>query len=104
MRRASLVALAICVVLSGMCVAAVWWGFGPSGLSLLLAAVFPGLFPAAFFGLIAYGYWCDYCSEQAKGILAPQFPFNLWHLLWLVLAAGILCAVVVLELCISMNA
>jgi hypothetical protein len=104
MRRASLVALAICIVLVGSCVAAVWLGFGPSGLNLLLVAVFPGLFPAAFFGLIAYGYWCDYRSEQARGILAPRFPFNLWHLLWLVLAAALLCAVVVLELCISVNA
>ncbi len=95
------VALAICVVLIGLCVAAMWWGLlthGPSGLDLFMLALFPGLFPAGFLCLIAYGYWCDYRSEQARGIVAARFQFNLSHLLWLVIAAAILCALVVLEL------
>ena len=89
------VALAICVVLVGLCVAAMWWGLSkrrPSALSLVMLALFPGLFPAGFLCLIAYGYWCDYRSEQARGILPPGFQFNLSHLLWLVVAAAILCA------------
>jgi hypothetical protein len=100
------VALAICVTLVGLCVAAMWWGLsehGPSGLTFLMVALFPGLFPAAFLCLIAFGYWWDYRSEQARGILAPRFQFNLSHLLWLVLAAAILCALVVFELRIVMS-
>jgi hypothetical protein len=102
-RRSSQVALALCVVLAGLCVAALWWGFLPNGLALVMLAVFPGLFPAAFLCLIAYGYWCDYRSEQARGIQAPRFQFNLSHLLWLVLAAAILCALVVFQLRIWMS-
>ncbi len=95
------VAMAICLLLIGWCVAAMWWGSGPfgsSGLSLLVVAVFPGLFPAGFLCLVLYGYWLDYRSEQAKGIVPPRFQFNIRHLLWLVLASAILCSLVVFAL------
>jgi hypothetical protein len=90
------VAMAVCLVLIGCCgVFAVWSGSGmarSSGLALLGLLVFPGLFPASFLGLVCYGYWLDYQSEKANGIVAPRFQFNISHLLWLVVTVAILSA------------
>ena len=98
--------MAICLLLIGLCVATMWWGLADhagGGLSLLILALFPGLFPAAFLCLVLYGYWSDYRSEQERGILGPGFQFNISHLLLLVLAAAILCAFVVFELRVWMS-
>ena len=89
------VAMATCVFLIGICIAAGAWVLsqsGASGLTLLMLAVFPGLFPIGFLGLMLYGYLSDYRSEQARGILGPRFQLNLSHLLLLVFLAAILCA------------
>ncbi len=92
------VAMALCLVLIGWCVAAAQLGFGPSGFTLLMVVLFPGLFPAGFLCLVLYGYWSDYRSEQEKGIAAPRIQFNISHLLWLVLVVALVCALVVFVL------
>jgi hypothetical protein len=94
-------AMAICLVLAGMCLGGVGWGlsvYGVKGPTLLILAIFPGLFPGGFLCLMLYGYWSDYRSEQARGILGPRFQFNLSHLLLLVFVAAILFALVVYPL------
>ncbi len=92
------IAMATCLVLIGLCVAAAWWGFGPSGFTLLMVVLFPGLFPAGFLCLVLYGYWSDYRSEQEMGIAAPRIQFNILHLLWLVAVVAVFSALVVFVL------
>jgi hypothetical protein len=95
-------AMAICLVLAGLCLAGVGWGLsehGVNGPTLLILAIFPGLFPGGFLCLMFYGYWSDYRSEQARGILGPRLQFNLSHLLLLVFVAAILFALVAYPLC-----
>jgi hypothetical protein len=73
-------AMAICLVLAGLCLAGVGLGLsehGMQGPTLLTLAIFPGLFPGGFLCLMFYGYWSDYRSELARGMLAPRFQFDL---------------------------